>query len=163
MMEAISVVMKKRRQKVAGSWKKMMPTSTVPTAPMPVHTGYAVPMGSVCVALASNHMLTAVNARNPPIHSQYARPTASLALPRQKVKPTSHKPAMTSIIQFIGQKSFLFVTYFCINEIACKVNQMVLHTQSIRHELLEGGSFFCGQMELFGWRIVLFVKRLFIN
>ena len=33
------------RQKVAESWKKMMPIRKVPAAPMPVHTAYAVPMG----------------------------------------------------------------------------------------------------------------------
>ena len=38
-MDAMSVVMKNSRQNVAGSWKKRMPTSTVPTAPMPVQTG----------------------------------------------------------------------------------------------------------------------------
>ena len=35
---SISVMMKNKRQKVAGSLKNMMPTSTVPTAPIPVHT-----------------------------------------------------------------------------------------------------------------------------
>ena len=35
----INVQMKKIRQKVAGSWKKKIPTSTVPTAPIPVQTG----------------------------------------------------------------------------------------------------------------------------
>ncbi|GEM_PF-5800086 len=39
MIEQMSVVMKNRRQNVAGSWKNTMPTITVPTAPMPVHTG----------------------------------------------------------------------------------------------------------------------------
>ena len=39
MIEAMSVVMKNKRQKVAGSWNTKIPTSTVPTAPMPVHTG----------------------------------------------------------------------------------------------------------------------------
>lgn len=38
MIEAMSVEIKKRRQKVAGSRKNRMPTNTVPTAPMPVHT-----------------------------------------------------------------------------------------------------------------------------
>ena len=37
--EAISVVMKSSRQKLAGSLKTRMPTRTVPTAPMPVHPG----------------------------------------------------------------------------------------------------------------------------
>lgn len=36
--EAISVVIKNRRQKSAGSLKRKIPTSTVPTAPMPVQT-----------------------------------------------------------------------------------------------------------------------------
>ena len=39
MIEPINVVRKKRRQKVAGSLKMKMPTSTAPTAPIPVHTG----------------------------------------------------------------------------------------------------------------------------
>ncbi len=39
------------RQKVAGSLNMKIPTSTVPTAPIPVHTAYAVPIGSVSVAL----------------------------------------------------------------------------------------------------------------
>lgn len=38
-MDMIKVVMKNSRQKVAGSWKNMMPTSTAPIAPIPVHTG----------------------------------------------------------------------------------------------------------------------------
>lgn len=36
------------------SSKIKIPTSTAPTAPMPVHTGYAVPKGNVCVAFANN-------------------------------------------------------------------------------------------------------------
>ena len=38
-METIKVVIKNNRPKVAGSWKKRIPTNTVPTAPIPVHTG----------------------------------------------------------------------------------------------------------------------------
>ena len=34
-MLATRVVMKNRRQKVAGSWKTKMPSNTEPTAPMP--------------------------------------------------------------------------------------------------------------------------------
>ena len=37
--EAISVAMKNRRRNDTGSWKNTMPSNTVPTAPMPVHTG----------------------------------------------------------------------------------------------------------------------------
>lgn len=46
-IDNIKVVMKNNRQNVAGSLKNRMPTMTVPTAPIPVHTGYAVPMGMV--------------------------------------------------------------------------------------------------------------------
>lgn len=38
-IEIIRVAMKNNRQNVAGSLKKMIPTTTVPTAPIPVHTG----------------------------------------------------------------------------------------------------------------------------
>ena len=38
-IEAMSVVRKNNLQNVAGSLKMSMPTSTAPTAPMPVHTG----------------------------------------------------------------------------------------------------------------------------
>jgi hypothetical protein len=38
-IEAISVNVNSILQKVTGSWKKKIPTSTVPTAPIPVHTG----------------------------------------------------------------------------------------------------------------------------
>lgn len=37
--EAISVNMKNSRQKEAGSLNIRIPTKTVPTAPIPVHTG----------------------------------------------------------------------------------------------------------------------------
>ena len=57
MMDAISVVRKNSRQNVAGSLKMNMPTSTAPTAPIPVQKGYAVPIGSVWVALANNTAL----------------------------------------------------------------------------------------------------------
>ncbi len=37
-MDETSVKIKNKRPKVAGSWKKKIPTKTVPTAPIPVHT-----------------------------------------------------------------------------------------------------------------------------
>ncbi len=49
-IEAINVAIKNSLQKSAGSLKKRIPMITAPTAPMPVHTAYAVPMGKVCVA-----------------------------------------------------------------------------------------------------------------
>ena len=53
-IDPIRVVKKNNLQKVAGSRNMKIPTSTAPTAPIPVHTGYAVPNGIVCVALARN-------------------------------------------------------------------------------------------------------------
>ena len=45
MIELIKVVMKNIRQKSAGSLNTKIPTRTVPTAPIPVQTAYAVPIG----------------------------------------------------------------------------------------------------------------------
>lgn len=56
-IEPIRVVRKNNRQKDMDSSKIKIPTSTAPTAPMPVHTGYAVPKGNVCVAFANNTAL----------------------------------------------------------------------------------------------------------
>src|SRR5690606_30646 len=67
-MDPMRVVIKTNRHNVAGSLKKIMPTSTVPTAPMPVHTAYAVPSGSVCVALTSKAMLAVRHTRKLPYH-----------------------------------------------------------------------------------------------
>lgn len=64
----INVVIKNNRPKFAGSLKNKIPTNTVPTAPMPVHTGYAVPMGKVCVALAKRYILIDTDIRNPAPH-----------------------------------------------------------------------------------------------
>jgi hypothetical protein len=44
-MDAINVVIKNNRQKVAGSLKIKIPIKTVPTAPIPVQTAYQVPIG----------------------------------------------------------------------------------------------------------------------
>lgn len=55
--EAMRVKMKNMRQKVAGSLNTRMPMSTVPTAPMPVQMGYAVPMGMTLVAFDRKSML----------------------------------------------------------------------------------------------------------
>lgn len=52
-----SVVIKKSLQNVAGSLNTRMPIRTVPTAPIPVHTGYAVPTGIVLTAFARNNIL----------------------------------------------------------------------------------------------------------
>lgn len=84
--------MKNSLQKDAGSLNINIPTSTVPTAPIPVHTAYAVPKGKCCVALISKNMLMNKLKANPPYHATLVTPSDSFALPKQKVKPTSNKP-----------------------------------------------------------------------
>ena len=63
--DAINVKIKNRRQKLAGSLNTRVPMSAVPMAPMPVHTGQAVPIGMVFAAFASSNMLNADTTTNP--------------------------------------------------------------------------------------------------
>ena len=100
-IDPMSVAVKNSRQNVAGSLKKRIPTITVPTAPIPVQTGYAMPNGMVCVTFANNPILTTENTANPPIQSHHCSPSTHFARPRQYVKPTSHSPATININQFI--------------------------------------------------------------
>lgn len=95
--------MKNTRQNVAGSLKKSIPIITAPTAPIPVHTGYTVPIGNFSAALAMRYMLNASATANPVHHHASSCPTAVLVLPRQNVKPVSISPAKISIIQFITE------------------------------------------------------------
>ena len=69
-MDAIRVKMKNTLQKSAGSLKKNIPTNTVPTAPIPVHTAYAVPIGNDCDALYNRIILMVKQTKNPVIHNQ---------------------------------------------------------------------------------------------
>lgn len=120
-MEAIKVVRKKILQKVAGSLKKKMPIKTVPTAPIPVQTAYAVPMGKVCVALYNSAILMERQTKKPTIHNVEIVPEVSLALPKHDAKPTSKNPAIISNIQFIlwfyyqNRRNICKPAYFCIN------------------------------------------------
>lgn len=50
---------KKIRQKVTGSPNATIPTTAVPTAPIAVHTAYAVPSGMVFMARVNNQKLSA--------------------------------------------------------------------------------------------------------
>lgn len=93
--------MKNNRRNVAGSLKTKMPNNTVPAAPMPVHTAYAVPMGKVCVALINNTMLKTKATRKPPYHNIISVPVDVFALPRQNAKTVSNIPAIIKMIQFI--------------------------------------------------------------
>ena len=101
MIEPINVVIKSMRKKVAGSLNTNIPTNTVPTAPIPVHTAYAVPIGNVCVAFTNSIMLIPSATKKPTYHRYISLPVVSLALPKQKAKTTSKRPAIINSAQFI--------------------------------------------------------------
>ena len=92
---------KNSRQNEAGSLKIIMPIITVPTAPMPVHTGYAVPSGIVFVALVRRIMLRMQRIAKAVYQNIDLFPVERLPLPRQNAKPVSHSPAIIRINQFI--------------------------------------------------------------
>lgn len=102
-IDAIKVVMKNILARDACSCKNMIPNSTVPTAPMPVHTGYAVPIGMVCTATDSSHMLAVRLTMNPAVHKRNAMPFEPFIFPMQKAKAVSNMPAVIKIIQSIGE------------------------------------------------------------
>lgn len=96
--------------------KNMMPRSTVPTAPMPVHTGYAVPIGRLWTAFASRIMLNDRQIMKPAPHNHHAVPETSFIFPRQNANPDSNIPATISIIQFIivlHSCLQIYIKYFC--------------------------------------------------
>lgn len=101
MIEPIKVVIKRILKNVAGSLNTKMPINAVPTAPMPVHTAYAVPMGNVWVAFTSKTMLMVSETRKPAYHTYISFPVVSLALPKHEANATSNSPAITRMIQFI--------------------------------------------------------------
>lgn len=101
-IDAINVERKKIRQKVAGSLNTKIPTRTIPTAPIPVQTAYAVPIGNTCVALYNRIMLIERHAKNPNIQYIEIFPVVSFALPKHEANPTSKSPAMTSKIQLMS-------------------------------------------------------------
>ncbi len=113
-IEAIKVDIKNKRQKVAGSLNTIIPISTVPTAPMPVHTAYAVPIGITCVTLTSKYILMAKQIRKPMYQYMDSVPAVSFALPKQVAKTTSNNPAITNKIQF-KPCAFYFSIYLVLN------------------------------------------------
>src|SRR5690606_33496054 len=134
-MDPMRVVIKTNRHNVAGSLKKIMPTSTVPTAPMPVHTAYAVPSGSVCVALTSKAMLAVRHTRKLPYHQNASMPVDAFALPRLVVKPTSNKPAITKIIQFIRNRVKMMMQISSIEQTKLFTNDKKCYLISARIRL----------------------------
>lgn len=85
---------KNTRQKSAGSLKTRIPTKTVPTAPIPVHTAYAVPKGRLCVAFINKPILTVRHITKPTYQPYISVPVVTFAFPKQEVKPTSKRPAI---------------------------------------------------------------------
>lgn len=104
MIDPIKVVRKKILQKWAGSLNNNMPTSTVPTAPIPVQTAYAVPIGIVWLARYNRYILIDRLIKKPVNQRVATAPEDSFAFPRQVAKATSNNPAIISIIQFIVLK-----------------------------------------------------------
>src|SRR5688572_15634454 len=81
------------RPAVAGSLKSMMPSNTVPTAPMPVHTAYAVPTGRLRIARPSRTMLITIAATVPIDGKTRVKPSVYLS---PMAQPISNRPAITS-------------------------------------------------------------------
>lgn len=107
MMDRMSVKRKNIRQKSTGSLKIQIPTITVPTAPIPVQTAYAVPSGSVLVAVINKNMLIARQTKKPSNQMYDSFPLVSRDLPKHVAKPTSNNPAMINknqdILFFYGK------------------------------------------------------------
>ena len=53
----------------------IIPTMTVPTAPIPPHTAYAVPIGIEREAYSSKAMLIATEARKASVHGRFLKPS----------------------------------------------------------------------------------------
>lgn len=108
--EPIKVTIKKILQKLMGSLKKKIPIKTVPTAPIPVHTAYAVPIGKVWVAFISRSILIVREIKNPANQKYIVVPDVSFTFPKQDANATSNNPATIKIIQFI-------ITYFSVTKL----------------------------------------------
>ncbi len=70
-----------------------MPNTPVPTAPMPVHTAYAVPTGRSFSASASPTILPAAATRNPTLGHSFEKPSDCFSRSAQTI---SSKPAARS-------------------------------------------------------------------
>lgn len=97
----MSVEMKNTRQKLEGSLNKKIPTKTVPTAPIPVQTAYAVPIGKPSVAFINSPILITRDTTKPKYQRYISVPLVSFVFPKHDVKPTSNIPAIINNIQYI--------------------------------------------------------------
>lgn len=101
-MESIKVETKNNLPKEASSWKNIIPMSTVPTAPIPVHTAYAVPIGKVFSTFVTRYRLNAIALTVPIIHNAFSLPQVLLTFDRQNVKTSSIHPDKINNSQFIN-------------------------------------------------------------
>lgn len=104
-IDKMRVDIKNTLQKSTDSLNIKIPTKTVPTAPIPVQTAYAVPIGNVSVAFIKSNMLMLKHRTNPMYHQVAAIPVAYFALPKQAANPTSNNPPIINSIQFIKSTS----------------------------------------------------------
>lgn len=92
---------KKIRQKVTGSPNATIPTTAVPTAPIAVHTAYAVPSGMVFMARVNNQKLSAANTKNrivaqiPSSFMQVVKPISNAPAPSKRNQATADSPQST--------------------------------------------------------------------
>ena len=78
-----------RRTVLAGSWNQRMPTSTVPTAPMPPQTAYAVPIAIDRDANSRRPMLIVTDPRKASVQGTFRKPSTNRS---DVVNPTSNSP-----------------------------------------------------------------------
>lgn len=99
-----------------------MPISVVPTAPIPVHTAYAVPIGRFWIAFIRSSILTVRHITNPTYHKYIEVPVVSFAFARQEANATSNNPAKINTIQFI---TFPFVSHKGLAFLSSSILQMI--------------------------------------
>lgn len=86
---------------VVGSPRKAMPQSTVPTAPIPVQTAYAVPIGNDLVATPSNPTLMANATMVPTLGHKRVNPSVNLRLTAQVISNSAAMIRMTHDIHLL--------------------------------------------------------------
>lgn len=98
-----SVQRKNIRQNAVDSPKKMMPTNTVHTAPMPPHTAYPVPRGiafSPLIALSNINMLMLTLIKKEASHNSAVLPLVADILSKLNANAASNSPPIIRNIQF---------------------------------------------------------------
>jgi len=92
-MAATMARIRRTRIVLDGSWNQRIPTITVPTAPIPPHTAYAVPIGIERDASSKSPMLIATETRKVRVQGMFRKPSTKR---REVVKTTSKNPPRMS-------------------------------------------------------------------